>query len=74
MTNLSLVTFPSREKDGSGVFNNFLNKLPFELHYSGYNYLGKKAAPYLPIQKRGRKKKILLTTKKKNQRICRSRN
>lgn len=32
--------FESSEKEGSGLFNTLLSKLPIELHVPGYNYLG----------------------------------
>ena len=39
MANSSFVNFLSHKKDGSGIFNDVLNKLSVELHYPGYNYL-----------------------------------
>jgi len=38
MPNSSLTRFPLIEKDGCGVFNTVLNKLPIE--FTGYNFLG----------------------------------
>lgn len=37
---MSLVFGQSNLKDGSGVVNTLINKLPFELHYPGYQFLG----------------------------------